>query len=200
VNAARAIAACAFTVCAACPSTPAASGDARRAADAGATVAHAEPPIDTARVLAIVSEHAPSVVVSLQAIAGGVALTLQGQGPPSIALDLLASLPPRLPGTRVSRLELGADAWTAVLTTTGVADADPTALATVVTAARPVFSGTTPLFAHGTLDVTPSLLQFRGVLAADKTFGDAAASVADGYALVKVERGPPFALDVAPSR
>ena len=169
------------------------------------SVAPAAPaPLDVGRVLAILTEHAPSVEPSVQVRGADIVVELRGHGGPAVALALLASLPDRLPGARASRLQLDASAWSATLATATDARAsavgiDGVALTTALAAARPVFLGDGALLASGVVDVTAAHIAFTGALAPGRTIGDAAGAIASGYTLTRVEAGPPFVLDITPS-
>ena len=156
------------------------------------------PVLDGAKVLAIVTENAPSVEVSIETRGGGdVGLELKGSGNPEIAIALLSSLTARLPGARASKLELDRTSWRATLATNGTPVADVTGLGRALDAARPAFTGSTALFADGVVEIVPGHVSFAGTLAPQRTVADAGAAVAPGFALTKVDAGPPFVLELA---
>lgn len=163
--------------------------------DAGAAQAS---PLDAAKVLALVTENAPGVEVSLQQRGADLVLELRGHSGPAVALAQLASLPPRLPGLRATRLQLDESGWQATVTLAQGDVADATALTMVLAAAAPVFTGERALLATGAVDVTPALLSFKGTLAPGRSIADAGDVIASGYSLRKVEAGPPFILEIAP--
>lgn len=192
--------ACAIVLCAlACPARPPAVAPAPAPAlDAGPAASAEVPPMDAARVLAIVAEHAPSVVVNVQPRGREVGLELRGGGDPTTALAMLMTLDPLVPGLRVSRLALEADSWTAAVTTSAGAGAtaEASALSVVLAAARPVLTGPGALLATGVVEVAGERLSFRGALAKDRNIADAAGVIPTGYALARVDTGPPFTLEV----
>lgn len=164
------------------------------------------PPLDAAKVLAVITENVRGVDVSLQVKSSyEVGVELSGGGSPPIALSLLGSVTQRLPNTRASKMQLDANSWKASLTTSSLeVPDDPTSLDTLVKAAIPVFgdpaSPALALLSTGSIDVTSSKVLFKGALASGKTIADAGMAIAPGFALTRVDGGPPFLLEIAPTK
>jgi hypothetical protein len=162
------------------------------------------PPLDAAQVLAAITENVRGVDVSLQVKSPHeVGIEVSGGGSPAIALSLLGSLSQRLPNTRISKMQLDENAWKASLTTSSVETPDdPTSLDKLIAAARPVFgdpASPLALLSTGSIDVTSSRVAFKGTLAQGKTIADAGLAIAPGFALTKVDGGPPFVLEISPA-
>jgi hypothetical protein len=162
------------------------------------------PPLDAAQVLATITENLRGVDVSLQVKSPHeVGVNLSGAGSPAIALSLLGSLTQRLPNTRIHNAQLDENAWKASLVTSSVeAPDDPTSLDKLIACARPVFgdpSSPLALLATGSIEATASKVSFKGALAPGKTIADAGMAIAPGFSLMRVDGGPPFVLEVAPT-
>jgi hypothetical protein len=163
---------------------------------ATAEPAPAAPALDATRVHALLAENAPSVTASVATRGEVVALELGGGGAPAVALAMLGSLEPLVPGLRASKLKLDPDSWTAVLATSGIPSTAPDALGSVIAAVTPAFDGEASLFRAAAVEVAGGRLVLQGELLPGRGIADAAAVVPSGFALAKVEAGPPFVVEL----